>query len=63
MCIRDSDNAWNLEMMEDFLGWYEQAEAAEKYREYGLDWTEELEIARNPARPKQSDGLVDYKLH
>ena len=50
-------------MMEDFLGWYEQAEAAEKYREYGLDWTEELEIARNPARPKQSDGLVDYKLH
>lgn len=57
------DNAWNLEMMEDFLGWYEQAEAAKKYREYGLDWTEELEIARNPARPKQSDGLVDYKLH
>lgn len=57
------DNAWNLEMMEDFLGWYEQAEAAEKYREYGLDWAEELEIARNPARPKQSDGLVDYKLH
>lgn len=57
------DNAWTLEMMEDFLGWYKSAGEAKKYREYGLDWTEELEIAKNPGRPKQSDGLVDYKLH
>lgn len=57
------DNAWTMEMMDDFLGWYESAEEAKKYREYGLDWTEELEIAKNPGRPKQSDGLVDYKLH
>ena len=52
-----------MEMMEDFLGWYWKYEEAEKYRGYGLDWTEELGIAKNPERPKQSNGLVDYKLH
>ena len=57
------DNAWTMEMMEDFLGWYGKSEEAEKYRGYGLDWTEELGIAKNPERPKQSNGLVDYKLH
>lgn len=56
------DNAWNMEMMEDFLGWYEKAEAAARYRGYGLDWSEEIEIAKTSEKPKQFNALVHYEL-
>lgn len=56
------DNAWDMAMMEDFLSWYETADAAAKYRSYGLDWSEEIEIAKTSEKPKQFNALVHYEL-
>jgi len=42
------DRPWTLEIWKDFLNWFEQDECAAEYRH--LDWTEELEAAKNQVK-------------
>ena len=52
------DNAWTEDIMNDFLAWYEKSDKVAKYRSYGIDWTEEVEISKNPSKTKQFNGVV-----
>lgn len=52
------DANWNREMMDDFLEWFAEAEAAADYQH--LDWSEELKRSEDPQETKEFDGLMGY---
>ena len=52
---------WQKEIMEDFMSWFKTAEAAKPYQH--LNWDEEIENSRQPAKSKAFNGLVEYKYH
>lgn len=56
------DNAWTEEIMEDFLDWFEKSPKAEQYRTYGLDWSEEIEMGKNPEKMHTFNGIVTQRF-
>lgn len=52
------DNAWNAEIMDDFMHWFATADAAKDYQH--LTWEEEIEAAKNPTQKREFNGLVGY---
>ena len=52
---------WQAEVMEDFMRWFATADAAKPYQH--LNWDEEIEASRQPAKSKTFNGLVGYKYY
>ena len=52
---------WTEDIMADFINWFATSEKTVEYRY--LDWSEELEMARNPIATAEFDGMVDMRYH